>query len=79
MDVRDLGEHELEMVYSSVELCAGAGGQARGLEMAGFEHVALVEIDSHACNTLRHNRPQWNDDTGYHHYSIDVSSFRACP
>lgn len=60
MDVRDLGEHELEMVYSSVELCAGAGGQARGLEMAGFEHVALVEIDSHACNTLRHNRPQWN-------------------
>lgn len=48
------------MKYSSIELCAGAGGQARGLEMAGFEHKALVEIDKHACSTLRKNRPQWN-------------------
>lgn len=47
-------------MLTSVELCAGAGGQALGLEKAGFAHTALVEIDAHCCNTLRHNRPQWN-------------------
>jgi DNA (cytosine-5)-methyltransferase 1 len=44
----------------SIEICAGAGGQALGLEMAGFEHVALIEIDTFACNTLKQNRPNWN-------------------
>jgi DNA (cytosine-5)-methyltransferase 1 len=44
----------------SVELCAGAGGQALGLETAGFEHEALVEIDRHCCETLRLNRPKWS-------------------
>jgi DNA (cytosine-5)-methyltransferase 1 len=48
------------MGYSSIELCAGAGGQALGLEKAGFKHVELIEIDHNACNTLRFNRPQWN-------------------
>lgn len=45
---------------SCVEICAGAGGQAIGLERAGFEPEALIEIDKPCCDTLRHNRPQWN-------------------
>jgi DNA (cytosine-5)-methyltransferase 1 len=48
-----------KMAYYSIELCAGAGGQALGLEKAGFKHVELIEIDSNACNTLRFNRPRW--------------------
>jgi DNA (cytosine-5)-methyltransferase 1 len=47
-------------MLSSVEMCAGAGGQALGLEQAGFGHEALVEIESDYCKTLRFNRPQWN-------------------
>ena len=43
----------------SVEVCAGAGGQALGLEGAGFTHAALVEIEPQACETLRTNRPHW--------------------
>ncbi|MGH3167959.1 MAG: DNA cytosine methyltransferase [Trebonia sp.] len=45
--------------YRVVEICAGAGGQALGLELAGFEHELAVELDANACATLRHNRPNW--------------------
>lgn len=41
--------------YTSIELCAGAGGQALGLHQAGFKHRLLIEIDKPACQTLIHN------------------------
>ncbi|MDP3377051.1 MAG: DNA cytosine methyltransferase [Brevundimonas sp.] len=47
-------------MLTSVEICAGAGGQALGLERAGFAHSVLVEIDADCCKTLRLNRPQWD-------------------
>ena len=47
-------------IFSSVEVCAGAGGQALGLERAGFSHEALVEINEHCRATLALNRPAWN-------------------
>jgi DNA (cytosine-5)-methyltransferase 1 len=47
------------VTYTSIEICAGAGGQAVGLEQAGFGHLALVEIEPIACDTLRLNRPKW--------------------
>lgn len=59
--------------FTSVEICAGAGGQALGLEMAGFEHAALIEIEFAACETLRANRPQWNVVEG------DLCSFSGTP
>ncbi len=46
--------------YSSIELFAGAGGLAIGLDMAGFTAVALNEFDANACHTLRTNRTDWN-------------------
>src|ERR1044071_2408284 len=48
------------MSFTTVEICAGGGGQALGLEMAGFHHEALVESEPHFCATLRNNRPHWN-------------------
>src|SRR5579863_675695 len=47
------------MDLDAVEICAGAGGQALGLERAGFEHALAVELDAAACATLRANRPGW--------------------
>ena len=50
--------------YDVVEICAGAGGQALGLEKAGFEHALAVELDQNACNTLNENRPSWKVECG---------------
>lgn len=46
--------------FTSIELFAGAGGLALGMENAGIKHKLLVEIDKHAASTLKHNRPKWN-------------------
>ncbi len=61
---------------NSLELCAGAGGQALGLERSGFEHQALVEIDAYACDTLRLNRPGWNVIEGDMSY-FDARNYRG--
>ncbi|QUI64879.1 DNA (cytosine-5-)-methyltransferase [Pseudoalteromonas sp. A22] len=57
-------ENELNVTpirqFSMLELFAGAGGLALGMEKAGFRSVLLNELDKHACNTLRLNRPNWN-------------------
>ncbi|MEK6783815.1 MAG: DNA (cytosine-5-)-methyltransferase [Bacteroidota bacterium] len=45
--------------YSVLELFAGAGGLAIGLEKAGLKCIALNEIDHWAAETLRINRPNW--------------------
>lgn len=64
---------------TSIEICTGAGGQALGLEQAGFEHLCLVEIDPKACQTLRLNRPNWNvhegdirNFSGIDYYGVDL-------
>jgi len=64
------------MALTSIEICAGGGGQALGLEEAGFEHLAVVEIEHAACETLRLNRPQWNvieDDV----HNFSTKSFKG--
>ncbi len=58
---------------TSLELCAGGGGQALGLELAGFAHQGLVEIDSRCCETLRFNRPQWQV------FEQDLETFDGSP
>ncbi len=68
-------ETQLLGSYTSIELCAGAGGQALGLEQAGFNHLALVEIEKHPCNTLKHNRPEWKEKI----FNIDIRNFSGFP
>ncbi|MFD0445546.1 DNA cytosine methyltransferase [Streptomyces indonesiensis] len=63
---------------TSVEICAGAGGQAVGLHKAGFEHRALVEWDSHAVETLKanvRNWPWWDSGKAQELKSQDVNDF----
>lgn len=60
-------------MLSSIEICAGAGGQALGLSLAGFEHVALVEYEKEYCDVLKKNRPDWNVICG------DVKDFSGWP
>jgi DNA (cytosine-5)-methyltransferase 1 len=72
---------------TTLELCAGAGGQAIGYEHAGIGHAGLVELDKHACTTLRLNRPAWkvieqdlNQFSGAAFRGVDiVSGGLPCP
>ncbi|MFI8269749.1 DNA cytosine methyltransferase [Streptomyces rubiginosohelvolus] len=70
-------------LLTSIEICAGAGGQAIGLHQAGFKHLALVEIDKHAAETLEENikkRPDWSWERRYCDViSDDVNNFRPIP
>ena len=66
----------MQSTLTSVELCAGAGGQALGMERAGFDHQALVEIDRHCRDTLLLNRPCWNVADGE---QADIANFDGRP
>lgn len=57
----------------SIEFCAGAGGQALGLEQAGFRHAALVEIEPDFARTIRVNRPTWDV------HAADMAEFDGRP
>lgn len=48
-----------------VEICAGAGGQALGLHLAGFQHALAIELDSDAAHTLRHNFARLAQESGH--------------
>jgi DNA (cytosine-5)-methyltransferase 1 len=61
------------MTLTSLELCAGAGGQALGLEKAGYAHRAVVELDKDCCATLKLNRPRWDV------VNEDINAFDAKP
>jgi DNA (cytosine-5)-methyltransferase 1 len=61
---------------ASIELCAGGGGQALGIERVGFGHEALVEIDDWSRKTLKLNRPHWNVIEGD---QSDLTKFDAAP
>lgn len=60
-------------MLTCIEICAGAGGQALGLSMAGFSHLALVEYEQEYCNVLKKNRPDWNV------ICADVKDFSGIP
>ncbi|MFG2377368.1 DNA cytosine methyltransferase [Streptomyces sp. NPDC048504] len=64
-----------KLKYTSVEICAGAGGQAVGLHNAGFRHAALIEIDKDACQTLRDNTEQNQEWAGCKVVEADLRGF----
>lgn len=76
MNCFDINFESLKEEVVAIELFAGAGGLALGLEQAGIHTVQFVEIDKYSCETLRNNRPNWNvvnDDIR----NIDFTKFRG--
>ncbi|MGE9695200.1 DNA cytosine methyltransferase [Streptomyces sp. CH6] len=70
---------------TAIDLCAGVGGQAWGLEQAGFRLAATVDVDGDSCATLKANRPRWEviqgdlkkiEPVGYP--SLDGADLLAC-
>lgn len=64
------------MEYTNIELFAGAGGLALGLEQAGIKGLAFIESNKSACNTLIKNRPKWNvikDDIA----NVDFTKYKS--
>ncbi|WP_326808101.1 DNA cytosine methyltransferase [Streptomyces sp. NBC_01775] len=64
--------------FTSVEICAGAGGQALGLHNAGFRHHALVELDDHAVATLQKNVGSHHEWKGCSIIKEDLNKFDPC-
>lgn len=62
--------------YSLIELFAGGGGLALGLEKAGFKSVMLNELEKAPCETLKANRPHWNVVQG-NISNIDFTEFEG--
>ena len=60
---------------TAIELFAGAGGLALGLEQAGIKTVEYVELDKACCETLRTNRPKWNVVCAYIH-NVDFRKYK---
>ena len=59
-DILNVERKQKENKFTNVELFAGAGGLALGLEQAGFDNLLSNDFDKDSCNTLKINRPNWN-------------------
>ncbi|MDH6226813.1 DNA (cytosine-5-)-methyltransferase [Streptomyces sp. MJP52] len=78
MRAGDRQRPQFDPPLTSIEICAGAGGQAVGLHNAGFDHLALVEWDADAVSTLRANVvgwPGWSQDRAEGLRPMDVKGF----
>jgi len=64
---------------TSLEMFTGAGGLALGIAHAGFEHLAIIEWDKHACATIRLNQRRLPVVAFWPVYEMDVRQFNFKP